>query len=160
MHSVLNVCGGGNTDILRPALYAISYILIGSGLSSSSLIKKKQYSNVIVFACATLLILEECITFELGLNTTVTMALMYVPTAIVVCTNILKEKWTGNISALSLNFKKASAFTYYYHPILISVFSKFVNNSYILFAIVSFVMFAINCIFQKSGSKFYKTITK
>ena len=151
---------GGNTDILRPALYAISYILIGSGLSSSSLIKKKQYSNVIVFACATLLILEECITFELGLNTTVTMALMYVPTAIVVCTNILNEKWTGNISALSLNFKKASAFTYYYHPILISVFSKFVNNSYILFAIVSFVMFAINCIFQKSGSKFYKTITK
>lgn len=101
-----------------------------------------------------------CITFELGLNTTVTMALMYVPTAIVVCTNILNEKWTGNISALSLNFKKASAFTYYYHPILISVFSKFVNNSYILFAIVSFVMFAINCIFQKSGSKFYKTITK
>lgn len=81
-------------------------------------------------------------------------------TAIVVCTNILNEKWTGNISALSLNFKKASAFTYYYHPILISVFSKFVNNSYILFAIVSFVMFAINCIFQKSGSKFYKTITK
>ena len=88
------------------------------------------------------------------------VALMYVPTAIVVCTNILNEKWTGNISALSLNFKKASAFTYYYHPILISVFSKFVNNSYILFAIVSFVMFAINCIFQKSGSKFYKTITK
>ena len=113
-----------------------------------------------MFACATLLILEECITFELGLNTTVTMALMYVPTANVVCTNILNEKWTGNISALSLNFKKASAFTYYYHPILISVFSKFVNNSYILFAIVSFVMFAINCIFQKSGSKFYKTITK
>lgn len=121
---------------------------------------RMTYSNVIVFACATLLILEECITFELGLNTTVTMALMYVPTAIVVCTNILNEKWTGNISALSLNFKKASAFTYYYHPILISVFSKFVNNSYILFAIVSFVMFAINCIFQKSGSKFYKTITK
>lgn len=113
-----------------------------------------------MFTCATLLILEECITFELGLNTTVTMALMYVPTAIVVCTNILNEKWTGNISALSLNFKKASAFTYYYHPILISVFSKLVNNSYILFAIVSFVMFAINCIFQKSGSKFYKTITK
>lgn len=153
-------CGGGYTNILRPALYAISYILIGSGLSGSSLIKKRQYSNVIVFMCAILLVLEEYITFKLRLNTTVTMALMYVPTVIVVCTNILNEKWIGDTSVLNLNYKKASVFTYYYHPILISLFGKFISNSYILFVIISFLMFAINWIFQKSGSEFYKTITK
>lgn len=152
-------CGGVHEHIatspIRYLLYSDRKRIIGFVFN-----QKRQYSNVIVFMCAILLVLEKYITFKLGLNTTVTMALMYVPTVIVVCTNILNEKWIGNISALSLNFKKASAFTYYYHPILISVFSKFVNNSYILFAIVSFVMFAINCIFQKSGSKFYKTITK
>ena len=94
------------------------------------------------------------------INMTLTMAVMYVPVMIVLCSNILNQKYYCKTSCKKMNLKKASEFIYFYHPVLISIIGKFIYASFALFGMVSILMIFINWLLQRCDSKVYRMITR
>ena len=145
--------GGGYTAIFRPVCYASSYVLIGCGMSKKSEWKQMTFSNIIVIGAVIMLFVEEYVTSLMEINMTLTMAVMYVPVMIVLCSNILNQKYYCKTSCKKMNLKKASEFIYFYHPVLISIIGKFIYASFALFGMVSILMIFINWLLQRCDSK-------
>lgn len=151
---------GGYTAIFRPVCYASSYVLIGCGMSKKSEWKQMTFSNIIVIGAVIMLFVEEYVTSLMEINMTLTMAVMYVPVMIVLCSNILNQKYYCKTSCKKMNLKKASEFIYFYHPVLISIIGKFIYASFALFGMVSILMIFINWLLQRCDSKVYRMITR
>ena len=62
-------------------------------MSKKSEWKQMTFSNIIVIGAVIMLFVEEYVTSLMEINMTLTMAVMYVPVMIVLCSKILNQKY-------------------------------------------------------------------
>ena len=149
---------------LRSECYALSYIIIGAGLSQIHLILPDDIFIKITIVCIFLLYLEQYITWNLDINTTLTMAFMYPVVMVLVMGKFLyiesANRYRYFWNKIGLEPKRLSEFIYYYHPIAIGVLSSKITNSFLLFFNVVGVMILTEFLLKKVCNPVYKWLLR
>lgn len=142
----------------RSECYALSYIIIGAGLSQIHLRFSDNIFIKTTIAGILLLYIEQYVMWHLAINTTITMAIMYPPVILLVTGKLLRMEDLRGCFGDKIGFdpKRLSELIYYYHPIAIAVFSSKITNSFLLFFIVVVVMIFTGFLLKKICNPFYK----
>ena len=144
-------------SFFRGVSYAFCFIVLGGSIEKikRQINIEKTCALLLSIAFMVILFAEEFITYNVGWNTRLTLALCYYPFMTAFMCWILCDPLHKWINSTFFNYRCAANFTYYFHPFLLAIESRVIDNSLLLCFTTVLLMFILNLFGQRYVPKIY-----